>query len=259
MLEVNQVSAGYGSLQILSEVSMTTNKNEIMVVVGPNGSGKSTLLKTIFGLTNVYSGKITVDNIDLVALPPHRIARQGIAYLPQVQNIFPGLTVKENLHMAGYTVHSKGLDERIDDVSEMFPIIRDRLHKRSGQLSGGERQMLAMSMALLRRPKLMLMDEPTGALAPKLALAVLEKVKEARDKFGLGIVLVEQNTRRALETGDRACLMVSGRTVFEGQAKDLLGNPELGRMYLGVGPIEPKEGPRGRLSSPPDVDVSKSV
>ena len=249
MLEVRKLSAGYGTLHILSEVSMQAKDNEITVVVGPNGSGKSTLLKSIFGLTNIFSGEIIVDGTSLVGLPPHTIARQGIAYLPQVQNIFPTLTVEENLKMAGYTVESRDLDDRIQEVSNMFPIIVERMKRRSGHLSGGERQMLAMSMALLRRPKLMLMDEPTGALAPKTALTVLSKIVEIREKLGLTMVLVEQNARRALETGDKACLMVSGRTAFEGRAKELLSNPELGRLYLGVGPIEGEEGADENQSS----------
>ncbi len=241
MLEVRNLSAGYGTLHILSDVSMSAKKNEITVIVGPNGSGKSTLLKSIFGLTNIYSGEISVDGFNLVGLPPHTVARSGIAYLPQVQNIFPTLTVEENLKMAGYTVESAELRDRISEVSQMFPIILERMKRKSGQLSGGERQMLAMSMALLRRPKLMLMDEPTGALAPKIALSVLAKITEIREKLGIAMVLVEQNARRALETGNRACLMVSGRTTFEGPANELLANPQLGRLYLGIGVIDGEE------------------
>jgi branched-chain amino acid transport system ATP-binding protein len=243
MLEVKKLSAGYGTLHILSEVSMSARSNEITVIVGPNGSGKSTLLKSIFGLTNIYSGEITLDGFSLVGLPPHTIARKGIAYLPQTQNIFPTLTVEENLKMAGYTVRATDLQARVSEVAEMFPIVKDRMKRKAWQLSGGERQMLAMSMALLRRPKLMLMDEPTGALAPKIALSVLTKITEIREKLGIAMVLVEQNAKRALETGDRTCLMVSGRTAFEGGAKELLANPQLGRLYLGVGPVESKESP----------------
>lgn len=241
MLEVRNLSAGYGTLHILSDVSMSARKNEITVIVGPNGSGKSTLLKSIFGLTHIYSGKITVDGLDIVGWGPHTIARSGIAYLPQVQNIFPTLTVAENLKMAGYTVNSGQVPDRIGEVSDMFPIIKECMNKKSGQLSGGQRQMLAMSMALLRRPKLMLLDEPTGGLAPKIALSVLSKIVEIRERFGLAMVLVEQNARRALETGDRACLMVSGKTAFEGGARELLANPQLGRLYLGIGSVEGQE------------------
>ncbi len=244
MLEVRKLSAGYGTLHILSEVSMSAKKNEITVVVGPNGSGKSTLLKSIFGLTNIYSGDIAVEGASLVGLPPHTIARNGIAYLPQVQSIFPTLAVEENLKMAGYTVPSEELRRRIDEVSEMFPIVKERMNKRAGQLSGGERQMLAMSMALLRRPKLMLLDEPTGALAPKIAMSVLSKIAKIREELGIALVLVEQNARRALQIGDRACLMVSGRTAFEGPAKALLTHPELAKLYLGIGAVEGTEDPK---------------
>ena len=182
-----------------------------------------------------------MDGFDLAGLPPHIIARQGIAYLPQTQNIFPTLTVQENLKMAGYIVGETERRARVSEVTEMFPIVRERMKKRASQLSGGERQMVAMSMALLRRPKLMLMDEPTGALAPKIALSVLAKIVEIREKLGIAMVLVEQNARRALETGDRACLMVSGHTAFEGSAKELLANPQLGKLYLGIGPLESEE------------------
>ena len=251
MLEVRKLSAGYGTLHILSEVSMSAKRNEITVIVGPNGSGKSTLLKSIFGLTNIYSGEITVEGENVVGLPPHTIARRGIAYLPQVQNIFPTLSVRENLRMAGYTVDSRQFQNGVTEVTEMFPIVAERMDKRSGNLSGGERQMLAMSMALLRRPKLMLMDEPTGALAPKIALSVLSKITEIREKLGIAMVLVEQNARRALEIGNRACLMVSGRTAFEGMAKDLLANPQLGSLYLGVGAIAGREEGESE-STPPE-------
>jgi len=241
LLQVRNLSAGYGTLHILSDASMTAKPDEITVIVGPNGSGKSTLLKSIFGLTNIYSGRIAMDGFNLAGLPPHIIARQGIAYLPQTQNIFPTLTVQENLKMAGYIVGETELRARVSEVTEMFPIVRERMKKKASQLSGGERQMVAMSMALLRRPKLMLMDEPTGALAPKIALSVLAKIVEIREKLGIAMVLVEQNARRALETGDRACLMVSGHTAFEGSAKELLANPQLGKLYLGIGPLESEE------------------
>ncbi len=222
---------------------MTAKSDEITVIVGPNGSGKSTLLKSIFGLTNIYNGQIAMDGFDLAGLPPHIIARQGIAYLPQNQNIFPTLTVHENLKMAGYIVGETELKLRIAEATEMFPIVKERMKRKASQLSGGERQMVAMSMALLRRPKLMLMDEPTGALAPRIALSVLSKIVEIREKFGVAMVLVEQNAKRALETGDRACLMVSGHTAFEGSAKELLANPQLGKLYLGIGPKEGDETP----------------
>lgn len=234
MLEVKDVSAGYGSIQILSDVSLCATKGEMTVIVGPNGSGKSTLLKTIFGLTRVYSGRIVFDGKDVTGMPPHKIARSGIAYLPQVESVFPSLSVMENLRMAGYTLDPKVVKERIEEVSTMFPIIKEFESKRSKYLSGGERQMLAMAMALLRRPRLMMLDEPTGNLSPKIALFVLSKITEIRDRYGPSMLLVEQNARKALEIGDRACLMVSGKTVFQGGVKELLEHPELGRLYLGV-------------------------
>ena len=234
MLEVRTLSAGYGSLQILSEVSLSAREGQITVIVGPNGSGKSTLLKSIFGLTRVYSGEIVFDGQNLAGLPPHKIARNGVAYLPQVESVFPTLTIRENLKMAGYTVKATELTDRISQVSEMFPILQERKARRAHELSGGERQMLAMSMALVRNPRLIMLDEPTANLAPKIAAFVLSKIVEIRDKMSLTVVLVEQNAKKALEIADRACLLVSGRSIFEDGAKALLSHPELGKLYLGV-------------------------
>jgi branched-chain amino acid transport system ATP-binding protein len=247
MLEVRNLTAGYGSLQILSEMSLSASGGKITAVVGPNGSGKSTLLKSIFGLTKIHSGEIIFDGQDLVGLPPYKIARNGISYLPQVESVFPTLTVEENLKMAGYTVPSRELNEKVEQISEMFPVLESHGKKKANLLSGGERQMLAMGMALTRSPKLIMFDEPTANLAPKIALSVLAKIVEVRDKLGPTIILVEQNARKALEIGERACLLVSGRTAFEGSARDLLAHPELGRLYLGVGVREAK----GTEPSPP--------
>ena len=235
MLEIKRLNSGYRRLHVLFDIDMLIEDNKINVIVGPNGSGKSTRLKSIFGLTTIYSGSIKYDGRELVGLPPHEVAKRGVAYLPQVDNVFANLTVAENMTMAGYTLPRDEVAGRIEEVAEMFPIIKRNWKRKAGTLSGGERQMVAMAMALIRKPKVMMFDEPTGSLAPKIAKEVLGKIVELRDALGMTIILVEQNARRALEIGDKAYLLVSGRLVFEGDPQELLGHPELARLYLGMG------------------------
>ena len=234
MLQVEGISAGYGNLHILTDISLKAEAKEVTVVVGPNGSGKSTLLKTIAGITNLYQGNIVLDGKSISGLPPHEIARRGLAYLPQTESVFTQLSVADNVRMAGYTVPRPEFERRLKDVSAMFPQIQKYMKTRVQNLSGGERQMVAMSMALLRKPSVILFDEPTANLSPKLATQVLDTVKSVAKDLGLTVVLVEQNAKRALEMGDKAYLLVGGRRVFEGEAKELLTHAELAQMYLGL-------------------------
>ena len=234
MLEIQDVNAGYGRLHVLFDINTKMKANDITVIVGPNGSGKSTLLKTIMGITQVYSGQILFNGTNILGLPPHVVTRRGIAYLPQVDNVFANLKVKENLLMAGYALGRDEAKERAKEVLGDFPVLNKYMGKRAGMLSGGERQMLAMAMAMMRRPKIMLFDEPTGSLAPKIALEVLNKIVKLRDDYEVTLVLAEQNVRRALEQGDKAILLVSGKVMFEGNSQELLKHPELGQVYLGI-------------------------
>ncbi len=234
MLKVDEVSAGYGKLQILADVSFEAKPKEVTVIVGPNGSGKSTLLKTISGLTTIYYGSISLDGKKISGLPPHAIARAGVAYLPQTESIFTELTVGENFRMAGYTVSPDDLQTRLKESFTMFPQLPNYLGTKATNLSGGERQMVAMTMALIRKPTVIMFDEPTANLAPKLATQVLGTVASLAKDSGLAVILVEQNARRALEVGDKAYLLVSGKTAFQGLAKELLEQKELGRLYLGL-------------------------
>ncbi len=219
---------------MLFDINTEVEDKEITVLVGPNGSGKSTLLKTIMGITRIYSGKILFDGNDIIGLPPHAITRLGIAYLPQTGNVFANLKVKENLLMASYVLSRNEAKERSQEVLEDFPVLEQYMSRRAGTLSGGERQMLAMAMAMMRRPQIMLFDEPTASLAPKIAFEVLEKIVGMREKYGMTAVLAEQNARRALEHGDQAILLVSGRVMYEGDSKQLLNHEELGKVYLGI-------------------------
>jgi branched-chain amino acid transport system ATP-binding protein len=234
MLEIKGINAGYGRLQVLFDVNTKMKDKDITVIVGPNGSGKSTLLKTIMGLTQVYSGNILFNRRDIKGLPPHVVTRLGIAYLPQVDNVFANLKVQENLLMAAYALGKDRAKERTKEVLNDFPVLKEYLGRRAGKLSGGERQMLAMAMATMRMPKIMLFDEPTGSLAPKMAIEVLDKIVKLRDDYGITLVLAEQNARRALELGDEAILLVSGEVMYEGNSRELLKHPELGQVYLGV-------------------------
>jgi len=234
MLEIEGINAGYGRLHVLFDINTKVKDKEITVLVGPNGSGKSTLLKTIMGITQVYSGKILFKGNNIQGLPPHTVTKLGVAYLPQVDNVFANLKVRENLLMAGYILGKDEAKERSREVLEDFPVLNEYMERRAGTLSGGERQMLAMAMAMMRRPQIMLFDEPTGSLAPKMAIEVLDKIISLRDNYGMTLVLAEQNARRALEHGDEAILLVSGRVMYEGGSLDLLHHRELGKVYLGI-------------------------
>lgn len=233
-IHVDALNSGYVNSHILFDVDFDAKEKEITIVVGPNGSGKSTLLKSIFGLCTVYSGEISYNGEKITGLAPHEVARKKIAYLPQVNNVFSNLTIKENLIMASYTLSSKLVSQRIPEIFETFPVLKKYEKSKSNTLSGGERQMLAMGMALIRQPNVMLFDEPTSSLSPKLANEVLSKIKQIRDDFGITVILVEQNVKRALALGDFVYLFANGKGVFKGKPDELLAHPELGKLYLGI-------------------------
>ncbi len=234
IIGVDKLNSGYVNSHVLFDVNFEAKEKEITIVVGPNGSGKSTLLKSIFGLCAIYSGEISYNGEEITGLAPHKVARKKIAYLPQVNNVFSNLTIKENLVMASYTLDSKQVAQRMPEIFETFPILKKFEKSKSNTLSGGERQMLAMGMALIRRPNVMLFDEPTASLSPKLADEVLSKIKQMRNDFGITVILVEQNVKRALSLGDFVYLFANGKGVFKGKPDELLKHPELGRLYLGI-------------------------
>jgi branched-chain amino acid transport system ATP-binding protein len=234
LLTAENVSAGYGKLHILEGVSIKAEPGKISVVVGPNGSGKSTLLKTIAGLTTLYEGTIKMDDQTISHLPAHEIARRGLAYLPQNESVFTQLTVAENIKMAGYTVSKEDLTTRLKDALGMFPVVSKYMDSKVQNLSGGERQMVAMIMALVRKPQVIMLDEPTANLSPKLATEVLKNVESLAKDLKMTVILVEQNAKKALEIGDTAYLLVSGKKVYDGGSKELLAHEELSQMYLGL-------------------------
>ncbi len=235
VLRVEDLNAGYGELHILFDVNAKVYDKQITTVVGPNGSGKSTFLKTIFGLSTIYSGKITYCGEEITRTPPHEKTKLGIAYLPQTDNIFVNLSVEENLKIAGYTLEKDEVEERISLALEVFPELKKHMKRKAGHLSGGERQFLAIATALVRKARLLMLDEPTAQLSPKFAETIFSKIVELRERFGLTILLVEQNVKRALEISDRAYMLISGRVIFEGTAKDLLRHEKFEKYCMGVG------------------------
>ncbi|NJE42626.1 ABC transporter ATP-binding protein [Thermococcus sp. GR6] len=234
MLKTEKVNAGYGKLQILFDVSVEAEKGKITTIVGPNGSGKSTFLKTVFGLTTVYSGRILFKGTDVTKLPPFKRTRMGMAYLPQTNNVFANLTVMENLRMAGYILSEEEFKERLELALSVFPEIKNLLKRKAGNLSGGQRQFLAMATALIRNSELLLLDEPTAQLAPKLADVIFGKIVEMRDDHGLTVLLVEQNAKKALEISDKGYMLVSGRVFYEGDPVRLITDDKFQRHFLGI-------------------------
>ncbi len=213
---------------------MSVEKGKITVIVGPNGSGKSTMLKTIAGVTTITEGSITLDGEKISGLRAHSIAKLGLAYLPQTESVFTRLKVSENIRMAAYTIDGALYRERLKEVLSVFPQIVPYMETSAQNLSGGERQMVAMAMALIRKPKMIMLDEPTANLSPKIATSVLKTVQALSADLGMTVLLVEQNAKKALEMGDSAFLFVGGKKAFEGRCADLLQHPEFARMYLGL-------------------------
>ncbi len=235
IIETKGLNVGYGPVHVIYNLDFKAPNGKVTVIVGPNGVGKSSLLKAIMGLTTVYSGKVYFQGKDITKMLPHARTNAGIGYMPQVGNIFSRLSVEDNLKMAAYTINDKKMyQEKLEMVLSLFPVLKGFMPRAAGTLSGGERQMLAESMVLMRDPKVMLVDEPTAGLMPKLVTDVLKKLKEMADTTGLPVIIVEQRARRALEIGDYAYMMRGGKFTFEGSAEELLNHPLLTEMYLGA-------------------------
>jgi len=235
ILEVKDLHGGYGKLKILYGVSLRVREKEMVCVIGPNGAGKSTLFKTIVGILKPTSGKIIFDGEDVTGLSTDVLLRKGLAYIPQGRVIFPYMSVEENLEMGAYVRESKEeVMDSLEKVYSMFPVLREKRKKKAGTLSGGEQQLLEIGMALMLNPKILLFDEPSLGLSPKVVNEVFEKIEELR-KTGVTIMLIEQNARKALEVSDYGYVLELGRNRFEGPAKELLHNDEVKRLYLGGG------------------------
>uniref|UniRef100_A0A7C4B9X8 ABC transporter ATP-binding protein n=1 Tax=Thermofilum pendens TaxID=2269 RepID=A0A7C4B9X8_THEPE len=234
MLLVENLSVGYGKMEVVHGVSFSLSRGRVLAIVGPNGSGKSTLLKGIFGTASVLGGRVLYDGVDVTKAPPHIKVSLGMAYLPQVKGVFEELTVRENLELALMSLPKDEGWERVEEVLELFPELKGLEDRRARTLSGGERQMLAIAMSMVKRPKLLMLDEPTAALAPKVASALTKKILELRGSYNLAVILVEQNARLALKISDEALLMVSGEVKYLGSSEELLSNSNLAKVYLGL-------------------------
>lgn len=228
MLSVENVVSGYGKTTVVNDVSINIAPGEIVVIIGPNGCGKSTLLKTIFGFVKPGSGKIGLNGEDITGAKPFELVRKGMGFVPQTENVFASLSVMENLEMGGYTTRTPDIEE----IFRMFPVLVEKKKERASSLSGGERQMLAMARSLMTRPKLLLLDEPSAGLAPKMIEVLMEKIKEIKGRDS-SVLLIEQNAKSALRIADRGYIMVMGRKVFEGKPDEILDHKEIGRLYLG--------------------------
>jgi ABC-type branched-subunit amino acid transport system ATPase component len=231
LLDVRHISSGYGEVSILHDISIQVGAGEAVTLIGPNGAGKSTLLKTIFGLLRPTAGQILLEDTDITGLRPPLLVRRGMSYVPQVDNIFPSLTVQENLEMGAF-VRDDGYAERLEEVYTFFPILRLKRKQRVGSLSGGERQMVAMGRSLMLDPRLLLLDEPSAGLSPRLVGLVFEKIAEI-NHTGVALLIVEQNAREALRLSHRGYVMASGQVRLEGEGGQLLQDEEVGRLYLG--------------------------
>ncbi len=231
ILEANNIKAGYGETEILHGVYIKVNKGEIVSIIGPNGAGKSTLIKTIFGILKPTKGKIILDDQDITGLNPDKIVREGMCYVPQIDNVFPSLTVEENLEMGAF-IRNDDYRGRIKEIYEIFPDLKQKRRQRVGKLSGGQCQMVAMGRALMLDPKVLLLDEPSASLAPNLVEMIFEKIVEI-NRAGVAILIVEQNARVALELSDRGYILAMGKNRFEDTGEALLNNEEVGKLYLG--------------------------
>ena len=231
LLEAKRITAGYGETEILHRVFVKVNEGEIVSIVGPNGAGKSTLLKTILGLLKPREGKVILEAEDITGLDPDRIVRKGICYVPQTDNVFASLTVEENLEMGAF-IRKDNYQNRIQEIYEIFPDLEERRKDRAGKLSGGQRQMVAIGRALMLEPKIILLDEPSASLAPKLVRLIFQKITEI-NRSGVGILMVEQNIREALRIADQAYVLAMGRNRFHDTGQALLNNQEVGKLYLG--------------------------
>jgi ABC-type branched-subunit amino acid transport system ATPase component len=231
LLEIDDLRAGYGDHEILRGVGLRVEAGEIVAIIGPNGAGKSTLLKTIAGLLTPRSGDVRFDGTPIGGHAPDTIIRRGLCFVPQEANVFPSLNVEENLLIGGWATPSRRA-ERSRAVGELFPILRTRRRQRAGSLSGGERQMLAIGMALMVEPVLLMLDEPSAGLAPALQRLIFDRIRDINAR-GVAIVLVEQNARESLLLCRRGYVLVMGQNRAEGPGRALLEDPEIRQAYLG--------------------------
>ena len=231
LLEASDVVAGYGQTEILHSVSVTVDSGEMVTIIGPNGCGKSTLMKAIVGLVRAWSGSVKFQGVEISSYPPERIVRNRLCYVPQSSNVFPTLSIRENLEMGAFT-RRDDYRGRIDEMFDLFPDLARQPGRKAGTLSGGQRQMLAIARAMMIDPILLLLDEPSAGLSPAMMSTVFQRIQEV-NRTGVAMLLVEQNARDALQMSDRGYILVAGENRLEDTGRDLLSNPEVASLYLG--------------------------
>ncbi len=232
VIECNGIAAGYvKGLNILQGVDLIVNEKEIVSIIGPNGAGKSTLLKAIMGIINISGGRFYINGNEKTNTPTHEIVREGVGYVPQVENVFPSLTIEENLEIGSWTLNSN-IKESISKVFQDFPMLKERRRDKAGNLSGGQRQILALARALTTSPEILLLDEPSAGLSPVAIKEVFEIIKNINSN-GVAILLVEQNAKRALNFSDRGYVLDQGRNAYQGNGQELLNDPRVVDLYLG--------------------------
>lgn len=231
LLEARDVHGGYGGMNILNGVEMTLEADEIGVIVGPNGAGKSTMLKAIFGLLAISQGEILLRGKPIHNLPTNRLVERGMGFVPQEHNVFPSLTVKENLQIGAF-LKPGNVKRMLKQIYDFFPPLYDKRHQPAGELSGGQRQMVAMGRALMAEPEVLLLDEPTAGLSPLYMNEIFERVKEI-NAAGVGILMVEQNAKQALAIADKGFVLAAGKNRFTDTGAALLADPEVAKSFLG--------------------------
>jgi ABC-type branched-subunit amino acid transport system ATPase component len=234
LLQVEDLTAGYGRDPIVAGISLSFRAGEIACIIGPNGAGKSTLIKAITSEAVTLSGRVALSGRDITRLQAAELARLGVGWVPQLNDVFSTLTVRENLEMGGYQMPPRMVSERIEEVLMLFPILRPLEHRTAGKLSGGERKVLALSRALMAKPSVLLLDEPTANLSPEMSRLVLEDCVQALAAQGVGVVLVEQRAEAALKISHWGYVLVGGRLAIEGSAIELLQRGDIGRVFLGA-------------------------
>jgi branched-chain amino acid transport system ATP-binding protein len=238
LLEVDALEAGYDDALVLRGVSLEVDAHEIVAVIGPNGAGKSTMLKAVYGLVTRHAGSVRFDSDDVTGLRPDKLTRRGLNFVPQTENVFPTLTVAENLHVSSLVLPKDERRAAVERMRELFPIVVDRPRQRAGTLSGGQRKLVALARALITKPKLVLLDEPSAGLSPLAMDEVFDKLLEI-NALGIGIVMVEQNARRALALAHRGYVLETGRNAIEGTGAELLRDPKVAELYLGGAATSP--------------------
>ncbi len=247
VLQLESVSGGYGETEILHGTNMVVERDQIVTIIGPNGAGKSTAMKAVFGLLNLTAGRVLLNGKDITNTPPEKVVSLGVCYVPQTANIFPNLTVQENLEMGAF-VRRDDFRPRLQEIYQMFPPLWEKRRQAAGTLSGGQRQMVAMGKALMLEPEILLLDEPTAGLSPKFRGEIFQIVKDI-NKAGTPILMVEQNAKQSLKIADRGYVLVDGQNRYEGTGQELLSDPEVGEMFLGGGRSAAENGPSEERSS----------